>query len=61
MSDMHDKYEKPRIEDIGSLQDLTEGKPKFGPVIPAYKPKGPKGYGSTESSITAFSFETTNN
>jgi hypothetical protein len=28
-------YERPRIEDIGHLKDLTRGKSYFGPVLPA--------------------------
>jgi hypothetical protein len=33
-------YEKPRITDIGDLRELTQTKPKFGPMIPAHKGGG---------------------
>lgn len=37
-------YQRPQIVDIGDLRELTAGKPKFGPAIPAYRP-----YRSTRS------------
>jgi hypothetical protein len=50
-------YEKPLITDIGSLQELTAAKPKFGPVIPAYgsQSKGGWHHGTSSRGTTGFS------
>ncbi len=52
-------YETPVVTDIGKLEDLTLSKPKFGPVVPAYRPPKKWGKHSNSSSSGGFSSATT--
>ena len=52
------KYTKPTITDIGDLRELTASTPKFGPVVPAAKPKW--GSNSSSAGTSGFSGRTTN-
>lgn len=53
------RYEQPSIEDLGSLVELTAGKPKFSPQYPALTTRQ-DGSSNSGSRSSGFSGRTTN-